>query len=102
MPSSLFLTGTLEFGGSEKKVVKIANALAESGHNVGLAYLNKPDPLLASIDSKVPVTYLDRKGKSIGVWLHSDQVWDLQTIRTVTFALLAEGAFVQVFDVHTL
>lgn len=63
MPSSLFLTGTLEFGGSEKKVVKIANALAESGHNVGLAYLNKPDPLLASIDSKVPVTYLDRKGK---------------------------------------
>ena len=63
MPSLLFLAGTLEFGGSEKKVVKIANALADEGHDVGFAYLNKPDPLRPIIDSRISVTYLDRHGK---------------------------------------
>ena len=61
--SVLFLTGTLEVGGSEQKVVKLANAFASGGFDVGIAYLNKPDPLRNCIDRTVLVSYLNRNGK---------------------------------------
>lgn len=61
--SVLFVSGTLEVGGSETKIVKLANALSQSGHTVGIAYLNAPDTLLERVNPEVPVTYLDRHGK---------------------------------------
>lgn len=59
----LFVSGTLEVGGSEAKVVKIANALAQSGYRTSIAYLNPPDTLLENIDSGVSVVHLQRSGK---------------------------------------
>jgi len=62
-PRVLFVTSTLEVGGSETKIVKIANALAKSGYSAAIAYLNPPDTLLEKIDPDVPVTCLRRQGK---------------------------------------
>lgn len=59
----LFVSATLEVGGSETKIVKIANALSRSGYSAAIAYLNPPDSLLERIDPGVPVTYLQRRGK---------------------------------------
>lgn len=59
----LFVSGTLEVGGSETKIVKIANALTQSGYSAGIAYLNPPDTLLEKISPDVPVTHLQRHGK---------------------------------------
>lgn len=59
----LFVTSTLEIGGSETKMVKIANALSRAGRSVAIAYLNPPDVLLDRIDPAVPVTHLERRGK---------------------------------------
>lgn len=59
----LFVTSTLEVGGSETKIVRISNALARSGHAVAIAYLNPPDTLLEQVDPGVPVTHLGRRGK---------------------------------------
>lgn len=59
----LFVTSTLEVGGSETKIVRIANALEQSGHSPAIAYLNPPETLLEKIGSGVPVTHLERRGK---------------------------------------
>jgi glycosyltransferase involved in cell wall biosynthesis len=59
----LFVSGTLEIGGSETKIVRIANALASSGYATGIAYLNPPDTLLDRVASDVSVTHLQRSGK---------------------------------------
>ena len=59
----LFLTATLEVGGSETKIVKIANAMAEAGYATEIAYLNAPETLLEKVSPAVPVTHLERRGK---------------------------------------
>lgn len=59
----LFVTSTLEVGGSETKIVRIANALAKSGYAAAIAYLNPPDALLGRVDPAVPVTHLERQGR---------------------------------------
>ena len=62
-PNILFVFSTLEVGGSETKVVNIANSLSEAGHAVGIAYLNPPDTLREKIKSGVSVSLLERTGK---------------------------------------
>lgn len=57
----LFLLGTLEIGGSERKTVRVANQLAMRGGSVELAYLRKPETLLPEVASYVPVTYLKER-----------------------------------------
>lgn len=59
----LIISSTLEVGGSETKIVKIANALSNRGLPVELAYLNPPDTLRKKIGENVAVTHLGRKGK---------------------------------------
>lgn len=59
----LFVVSTLEVGGSETKIVRIANALTSSGTNAEIAYLNPPDTLLGRIHAAVPTTHLERRGK---------------------------------------
>ena len=59
----MFLLNSLTIGGSEKKTVNMANHLASVGHRIHIAWLCKPDTLIDSIDARVSVLYLDRRGK---------------------------------------
>jgi glycosyltransferase involved in cell wall biosynthesis len=61
--SVLFLLSSLTMGGSERKTVRLANALAARLHRPIVAYLNGPRSLLAEIDSAVPTMCLNRRGK---------------------------------------
>lgn len=62
MPS-LFLLSSLCIGGSERKTVRIVNALHRRGRDVRLAWLNGPESLRQEIDPEVPCVCLDRHGK---------------------------------------
>lgn len=63
MAAALLLVNNLGFGGSERKSVRIANALRQAGHDIHLAYLNAPHTLRAKLDPGLPVHHLDRAGK---------------------------------------
>jgi glycosyltransferase involved in cell wall biosynthesis len=63
MAAALLLLSDLGIGGSERKSVRIANALVRAGHDLHLAYLNAPHTLRAALDRRVPVCHLDRTGK---------------------------------------
>ena len=60
---ALFLLSSLAVGGSERKTVRIANALAKSGKKLTIAYLNGPHTLRDEILSDVEVLFLNRRGK---------------------------------------
>jgi len=62
-PKTLFLIDTLTVGGSERKCVKLCNALAARGQSVTLAYLKDPATLRAQLDEQVNVVCLGRRGK---------------------------------------
>lgn len=59
----MFLLSSLGVGGSERKTVRIANAMAKSGRAVTIGYLNGPHTLRNEVNDNVAVVYLDRKGK---------------------------------------
>lgn len=59
----LFVMNNLAVGGSETKVVRLANALSVRGMRVGVAYLNEPTTLLKNIDSSVSTFCLSRQGR---------------------------------------
>jgi glycosyltransferase involved in cell wall biosynthesis len=59
----LFLLNTLEIGGSESKIVRLANSLAERGLKVAVAYLNDPETLKPDVSSQVTLIDLERRGK---------------------------------------
>lgn len=59
----LFLLNTLHIGGSERKTVRLANALAGHGRQVTVAYLNEPQTLLAELDRGIEAINLRRTGK---------------------------------------
>src|SRR6266849_10928105 len=61
--AALLLLNNLEIGGSERKIVRIANALRQGGHDIHLAYLNAPHTLRGRLDPGLPVFHLDRTGK---------------------------------------
>jgi glycosyltransferase involved in cell wall biosynthesis len=66
-PPVLVLLNSLTIGGSETKSVRMANALAERGSDVTVAYLNPPEQLRAEISPLVRVVHLRRSGKfSVG------------------------------------
>ena len=58
----MFLLGTLERGGSETKLVRLANRLTMQDRSVHVAYLGPPETLLPSLE-EVPTVHLGRKGK---------------------------------------
>ncbi len=57
------LLNSLGIGGSERKSVRVANALRQGGHDIHLAYLNAPHTLRGRLDPSLPVLHLDRTGK---------------------------------------
>jgi glycosyltransferase involved in cell wall biosynthesis len=63
MAAALLLLNNLGIGGSEWKIVRIANALRQEGHDIHLAYLNAPHTLRGRLDPGLPVFHLDRTGK---------------------------------------
>lgn len=66
-PPVLVLLNSLTLGGSETKSVRMANALAERGSDVTVAYLNPPEQLRPEISPLVRVVHLRRSGKfSVG------------------------------------
>jgi glycosyltransferase involved in cell wall biosynthesis len=58
----LYLLNNLSLGGSEAKIVHIANALADRGVRVGVAHLNTPDDLAGRLRPGIPVWCLQRRG----------------------------------------
>lgn len=76
---ALFVLNSLTVGGSERKAVRVANALAARGIKTGIARLNGPDTLLSQLDVRV-------------------QRWDLQ--RSGRFSLLAVLRLKRLIDTH--
>ena len=63
MAAALLLLNNLGIGGSERKIVRIANALRQAGHDIHLAYLNAPHTLRGDLDPDLPAVHLNRSGK---------------------------------------
>ena len=61
--SVMFLLNSLVVGGSERKCVRLANALAATNRRVAIAYLSPPESLLAQIHPAVTTVNLQRRGK---------------------------------------
>jgi glycosyltransferase involved in cell wall biosynthesis len=59
----LFLLNNLGVGGSERKIVRLANRLKDEGVQVSLVSLNGPYTIEAGIRRDVPLKKLERKGK---------------------------------------
>jgi glycosyltransferase involved in cell wall biosynthesis len=62
-PDALFVLGTLAIGGSESKIVRLVNRLADDGMRVMLACLNGPFTLEANVRREVSLRKLERRGK---------------------------------------
>lgn len=60
---ALFVLNNLAVGGSETKVVRLANSLRARETMVGVAYLNQPATLLKDIHHDVPTWFLSRQGR---------------------------------------
>lgn len=59
----LFLVNSLKIGGSERKTIRLANALAAGNRQVALAYLSPPESLLPQVHPAVASLNLQRRGK---------------------------------------
>ena len=61
--SVMFLLNSLKVGGSERKTVRLANALAAGDRQVVIAYLNPPESLLSQLHPAIRTLNLHRRGK---------------------------------------
>jgi glycosyltransferase involved in cell wall biosynthesis len=59
----LFLLNSLRIGGSERKTVRLANALAAGEREIAVAYLSPPETLLPQVLPDVAALNLGRRGK---------------------------------------
>ena len=59
----LFVLNSLALGGSERKIVRVANQLRGRGVQAGIASLSEPHTLARYLDNKVPWWRLGRRGK---------------------------------------
>lgn len=62
-PDALFVVGNLNIGGSERKIVRLANRLKDEGVHVTMACLNGPYTLESALRRDVSCAKLERKGK---------------------------------------
>ena len=60
---TIFLLGNLSIGGSETKVVRLANRLAAAGHEIHLIALGAPHTLLDQLDESVSVRCFERSSR---------------------------------------
>jgi glycosyltransferase involved in cell wall biosynthesis len=59
----LFVLNSLALGGSERKIVRVANQLRSRGIKAGIASLSEPHTLARYLDNNVPWWRLGRRGK---------------------------------------
>jgi glycosyltransferase involved in cell wall biosynthesis len=59
----LFLVNSLRMGGSERKTVRLANALSAGDREIAVAYLSPPEILLPQVHPPVAAFNLGRRGK---------------------------------------
>jgi glycosyltransferase involved in cell wall biosynthesis len=62
-PDALFLVNNLGIGGSERKIVRLANRLKDEGVHVIMACLNGPYTIESGLRRDITCTKLDRKGR---------------------------------------
>jgi len=62
-PDAMFVLNNMGIGGSERKIVRLANRLKDEGVNVTLACLDGPYTIAHILRRDVPCTRLGRKGK---------------------------------------
>ncbi len=62
-PDAMFVLNNMGIGGSERKIVRLANRLKDEGVNVTLACLDGPYTIAHFLRRDVPCTRLERKGK---------------------------------------
>ncbi len=62
-PDALFVVNNLGIGGSERKIVRLANRLKDDGVHVMLACLNGPFTIESGVRRDVPLRKLERRGK---------------------------------------
>ena len=58
-----FILGSLTVGGSETKIVQLANRLAEQGHDIHILVIGRPYTLREKINDDVSVVCFERKSK---------------------------------------
>jgi glycosyltransferase involved in cell wall biosynthesis len=59
----IYVLNNLSLGGSEMKIVQVANALTDRGVRVGIAHLNAPAHLSDQLRPQVSVWHLERRGR---------------------------------------
>lgn len=59
----LIVLNSLHLGGSERKTVRLANALSAQGYRIVLAHLSEPDTLRTDLDPAIECIHLSRRGK---------------------------------------
>jgi glycosyltransferase involved in cell wall biosynthesis len=62
-PDALFVLNNLGYGGSERKIVRLANRLTEEGQRVSMVCLNGPYDIEQGLRRDVACTRLERRGK---------------------------------------
>jgi glycosyltransferase involved in cell wall biosynthesis len=62
-PDVLFVMNSLNIGGTERKIVRLANHFAERGISVSIVYLNGPETLAPMLSPAVPRQCLHRSGR---------------------------------------
>jgi glycosyltransferase involved in cell wall biosynthesis len=62
-PDAVFVVNNLGIGGSERKIVRLANRLKDDGVHVKLVCLNGPYTIESGLRRDVPCAKLERKGK---------------------------------------
>lgn len=60
---ALYVVSALSLGGSERKIVRLANSLATRGMRIGVASLNGPETLAPMLNPDVEYWRLERRGK---------------------------------------
>ena len=79
-----FVLGNLTVGGSETKIVRLANRLAGHGHDVHILVIGRPYTLRGKINSDVSVVCFDRKSRfSVRALLRIKSYLEKNEIHTV-------------------
>ena len=90
----MFLVNSLNVGGSERKTVRLANALATGDRQVVIAYLNPPESLLLQVCPAVATLNLHRRGKfSIRALRKLGQTVREQNVSTLVAMNLYSGLY---------